>query len=76
MARECSPLGMSKCRQWAVSASECTTALSPLRLTKPNGLEPQTSTVSILKMGIAVMSSSSVPGSIHAGFMALAHLFR
>ncbi len=42
----------------------------------PWGLEPQTSTVSILKMGIAVMSSSSVPSNIHAGFIALAHHFR
>ena len=47
-----------------------------IEMVGPNGLEPLSSTVSVLKMGIAVMSSSSVPGSIHAGFNALAHLFR
>ncbi len=42
----------------------------------PSGLEPLTSTVSILKMRVAAMSSSSGPGSIHAGFMTLARHLR
>ena len=39
-------------------------------MVSPWGLEPQTSTVSILRMRIAAMSSSSVSGSIHAGLVA------
>jgi hypothetical protein len=47
--------------------------LAALGPTNPSRLRPLTSTVSILKMGIAVMSSSSVPSRIHAGLMLLAH---
>lgn len=40
------------------------------------GLPIVSGTVSILKMGIAAMSSSSVRSSIHAGLMAIARHFR
>jgi hypothetical protein len=45
------------------------TAREKVKVVGPNGLEPLTSTVSILKMRVAAMSSSSVSGSFHAGFM-------
>jgi hypothetical protein len=42
------------------------------KMVGPWGLEPQTSTVSILKKGIAAMSTISDPSSNHAGFVASA----
>jgi len=50
--------------------------LAALGPTNPSRLRPLTSTVSILKMRIARMSSNSVLGSIYAGLMALADHYR